>query len=91
MDCRKSENEKSSNNLYDTKVGKTVRITNIDGDPSACQRLREIGFCEMAEVCKIAHGGALICHVLNGKVALSQKLAKQIYVEEISDSSPKIP
>ena len=72
--------------LSDAQIGQPVRVTALGGDPSVCQRLREMGFCEFAEVCKVSHGGALVCHVLNGKVALSQRLAKHIFVESIGNS-----
>ncbi len=71
--------------LLDVEIGEPVRVASLGGDPSVCQRLREMGFCEFAEVCKVSHGGALVCHVLNGKVALSQRLAKHIFVETIGD------
>ncbi len=79
-------------NLYEAKIGQPVRVTALGGDPTVCQRLREMGFCEFAEICKVSHSGALVCHVLNGKVAVSQRLARNIFVEAIkspSDSSSK--
>ena len=91
MICKAPLNKKPPNSLYDVEVGRPVRITTLGADPSVCHRLREMGFCEFAEVCKLSHSGALICHVLNGKVALSQRLAKQIYVETIPSSCPNPP
>ncbi len=73
--------------LHDIDIGKTVRVKEICADPSVCQRLREMGFCEYIEVCKIAHGGALICRVGSGRMVLSQRLAKNIFVEAIDVST----
>ena len=49
----------------------------------ACLRLRELGFCEMAEVCKVADNGALICNLLGTRVAIARDLGKQIFVEKV--------
>ncbi len=71
-------------NLCDISVDLPVRIKAIQAEPAVCQRLREMGFCEFAEVKKISQGGACICHVCGVKVALSKYLAKNILVEAIS-------
>ncbi len=70
-------------NLCDVSVNIPVRIKALQGEPSMCQRLREMGFCEFAEVRKISQSGSLICHVCGSKVALSKYLAKNILVERI--------
>ena len=69
--------------LHDAEVGKLVRITALQGEPAVCQRLREMGFCELSEICKVAQSSALICRTCGGKVALSKNLAKNILVEKI--------
>ena len=76
-----------SNNLCDIESGQSVRVTQLRGEPAVCQRLREMGFCEFAEVRKVVHGEVLICHVCNTRIALSRRLAKNILVESISSAS----
>ena len=68
-------------NLCDVASQVTVRIKAIEGEPGVCQRLREMGFCEFAEIRKVSEGGPLICHVCGVKVILSRYLAKNILVE----------
>ena len=80
-------NDRLTSTLHDIDVGRTVRVKEICADPSVCQRLREMGFCEYIEVCKIAHGGALICRVGASRMVLSQRLAKNIFVETIGASA----
>ena len=74
--------------LCDVSVNLPVRIKALNAEPAVCQRLREMGFCEFAEVRKVAQGSALICRVCGVKVALSRYLAKNIVVETIHPSSP---
>lgn len=73
----------SINRLGDVAVGLPVRIRELCGEPGVCQRLREMGFCEFAEICKVAQGEALICRIANGRVILSERLAENILVESI--------
>ena len=87
--------------LHDVSLNLPVRIKALNAEPAVCQRLREMGFCEFAEVRKVAHGAALICRVCDParqsslrlaggvKIALSQYLARNILVETIS--SPRLP
>ena len=77
-------------NLCDVSTDSMVRIKALQGEPAVCQRLREMGFCEYAEVRKISQSGACICHVCGVKVALSKYLAKNILVEKIENSCQHI-
>ncbi len=77
------------NTLCDVSMNLPVRIKALHGEPAVCQRLREMGFCEFAEIRKVAQGSALICHVCGVKVALSKYLAKNILVEKIYSSYPQ--
>lgn len=70
--------------LCEAGVGATVRVRKLEDNPAVCQRLREMGFCESAEIHKLADNGALICQVCGVRVALSRSLAKNIIVEPIS-------
>jgi len=71
-------------NLSRARCGERLRIVSIDADSPAGQRLRELGFQEMAEVRKVAENGALICNLLGARIALSRELGSLIMVERIS-------
>ena len=81
-----SQNSSHSNTLFDVCVNSTVRVKALQGEPAVCQRLREMGFCEYAEVKKVSQSGACICQVCGShvKVALSKYLAKNILVEAVN-------
>ena len=72
------------NSLDNVAVGQPVRVKELCGDPNVCQRLREIGICEFAEICKISQNHALICRLHNERIVLSKQLAENILVESIS-------
>jgi len=42
-----------------------------------------MGFCEYAEISKVFQGGGLICQICGSRVALSNRLARDIFVEPI--------
>jgi ferrous iron transport protein A len=69
--------------LSDVFVGHTVRIVRLGGEQSVAHRLREMGFRESAMVDKVADSGAIICKVVDARVAISKKLAQNIYVEDM--------
>lgn len=74
----------STCNLYEAHVDTPMRVKALlHGEPAVCQRLREMGFCEFAEIRKVSQGSALICHICGVNVALSKYLAKNILVETI--------
>lgn len=60
---------------------KSLKLKSLEGSAESCQRLREMGFCESAEIVKIAGGNNCICLVCGVRVALNAKAAQQIYVE----------
>lgn len=70
-------------NLSGAQCGERLRIVGLCPTSMACLRLRELGFCEMAEVCKVADNGALICNLLGTRVAIARDLGKQIFVEKV--------
>jgi len=72
-----NQREKS---LYDVKDGQSVLVHRVVGEPSECQRLNEMGFCESAKVEKVIENGAVICKVCNTRVVLSEGLARSIIV-----------
>ncbi len=67
--------------LQAVKPGQRVRVQQLDGQPDLCHRLREMGFCEFAEVKILNSGGAMLCQVCNSKVCLSHQLAQAILVK----------
>ena len=73
----------SHSNLSDVAIGCPLLIKELKGDPVVCQRLREMGFCERAQIYKVAQSESLICRVCGSKVALSKSLAKNILVERM--------
>lgn len=70
-------------NLSRARCGELLRIVGLCENSPACLRLRELGFCEMTEVCKLADNGALICNLLGTRVAIARDLGKQIFVEKV--------
>ncbi len=82
------ESRKATSTLCDVSLNLPVRIKALNAEPAVSQRLREMGFCEFAEVRKVSQGAALICRVCGVKVALSKYLAKNIVVETIHPFCP---
>ena len=79
-ECICREHEKT---LSEAVLGRPLRIECLHGEDGACQRLREMGFCESSVVEKVADSGALICKVCDTKVILSKGLAEKIIVKDI--------
>lgn len=67
--------------LRQVKPGQRVRVQKLSGHEATCHRLREMGFCEFAEVKILNSGGAMLCQVCNSKVCLSRQLAESILVD----------
>jgi Fe2+ transport system protein FeoA len=67
-------------NLGEARLGERVRVQRLAGQPAVCHRLRELGFCEEAEVRVIQKSGAMLCLVCGAKVCLSRQLAENIFV-----------
>jgi ferrous iron transport protein A len=78
-----SSNEAVLLDLCEARIGAKLRVRGLKSKPAVCQRLREMGFCELAEIHKVADNGALICQVCGARVALSRKLGKEIIVEHV--------
>lgn len=72
--------------LHDVEPRERVRVQRLSGQPALCRRLREMGFCEQAEVEILNKGGAMLCQVCNSKVCLSRKLAELIMVKKSSEN-----
>jgi len=70
--------------LPDIPKGTIARVHRIDGEHVACQRLREMGFCEEAEVKVLTNEGPIICQICGSRVGLSRQVASAVHVSPIS-------
>ncbi len=68
--------------LNQAKVGCDLRIQDVNGP--ACDRLRDLGFCEQLQVRKLVNGRNLICSVCGTRLAISRELAEQVMVAPMS-------
>ena len=55
-------------------------VRHLKGESADCQRLRELGFHETAEVQLVCAGGAIIAQVRGSKICLSHGMAQSILV-----------
>lgn len=67
--------------LNEVGVNCDVRISSIAGP--ACERLRDLGFCEQMQLRKISNGRNLVCTVCGAKMAISRELAEQVLVSPV--------
>ena len=58
-----------------------VRISSLDGP--ACDRLRDLGFCEEMQLRKLSNGRNLVCTLCGAKMAISRELADQVLVDPV--------
>ena len=69
--------------LCQLPTGMMGRVRELKGDPSFCQRVREMGFGESAFVTKIGGKGPFICQLNGTRIALSHGAAMCILVEQL--------
>ncbi len=69
--------------LSDVSCGHRVKIIRLRGEEGVIHRLREMGFRESSVVDKMIDSGAIICKVADARVAISKKLAQNIFVEDL--------
>jgi ferrous iron transport protein A len=69
---------KSKITLNEVALNCEVRITALEGP--ACDRLRELGFCEEMQLRKLSNGRNLVCSLCGSKMAISRELASHILV-----------
>lgn len=67
--------------LNQVGVNCDVRISSLSGP--ACERLRDLGFCEQMQLRKISNGRNLVCTVCGAKMAISRELAEQVLVSPV--------
>lgn len=72
----------SAMTLNQASVGCDFRIQFLSGP--ACERLRDLGFCEQLQVRKLSGGRNLICSVCGTRMAISRELAEQVMVAPVS-------
>lgn len=69
--------------LTQLPIGSSGRVQELSGKTEVCQRLREMGFCESAVIEKVSGVHTVLCQVCGTRVALSDKAAQHILVEQI--------
>ncbi len=69
--------------LTELPVGTSGRVQELAGKTEVCQRLREMGFCESAVIEKVSGVHTVLCQVCGTRIALSDKAAQHILVEQI--------
>ncbi len=67
--------------LNQVGVNCDVRINSLSGP--ACERLRDLGFCEQMQLRKLSNGRNLLCTVCGAKMAISRELAEQVLVSPV--------
>ena len=78
-----ADSQGASLSLSDARCGEKLKIVTVRNDSPATARLRELGFCESAEVCKVADRGACICVLMGTRVAIGPELACHVLVERV--------
>ena len=73
--------------LSDLPDGASARVAGLQGDSGFCARLREMGFCESAEVVKISGVRTFICQVCGTRVGLNERTANLILVDPVQEPS----
>ena len=70
--------------LSEAEAGPVLLVDHLEANEKICRRLREVGFCEKAEIQLLSRGGQIICNVCGTRLALSRELAKKIWVKQES-------
>ncbi len=81
------DTQSDAKTLSDVKNGESVRVECLRGKTSDCQRLREMGFCELAKVVKVTGSRAMVCKVCDTKVVISEELAKNVIIADSSQDN----
>jgi Fe2+ transport system protein FeoA len=75
--------EPASCPLNRLREGTTARVVRLASTPELNLRLREMGVFEDQHVKMLSHPSNIICQVCNTRLALSDELAKVIWVEPL--------
>lgn len=65
------------------RCGEKLRVVGLNPHSPEGARLRELGFCETAEVRKLTDGSALICQLQGVRLAIGRRLGADVYVEGV--------
>lgn len=69
--------------LSKARCGERLRVVGVRPSSPACVRLKELGFCESAEICKVMDGSALICQLRGVRLAIGRSLGADVLVEPV--------
>ncbi len=69
--------------LTAVRAGVAVRIRRLCAAPEVQDRLRELGFCEDQIIRLLTNQTHFICQICNARLAISEQLAKLIWVEPV--------
>lgn len=70
--------------LCQLPAGALGQVTELQGEGTFRQRVRELGFGESAEVKKVSGTSTIICQVNGTRIALSHDAARRILVSPAS-------
>ncbi len=73
--------------LCQLPAGALGRVTELEGEGTFRQRVRELGFGESAEVKKVSGRSTIICQVNGTRIALSHDAARRILVAPQSQAA----
>ena len=78
MKREQAQGQRQPVTLAEVQVGCDVEICEVEG--SACELLRELGFCEQLQLRKLVGGRNMICSLCGTRMAISMELAEQVMV-----------
>jgi ferrous iron transport protein A len=70
--------------LSEARCGERLRVVGVRPSSKSYVRLKELGFCESAVVCKVTNGSALICQVCGVRLAIGRDLGADVLVEHLA-------
>jgi len=73
--------------LTELPVGEAGRVCGLEGKIEVCQRLREMGLGESAVIEKVSGSSTVLCQVCGTRIALSDRAAQHIVVEQVRRSA----
>lgn len=69
--------------LPDLPLGKAGRVVRVEGDPSFCRRMKELGLIEAVAVAVQQVNGSVLCRIKNSRFGISRDAAENIWVETL--------
>ncbi len=70
--------------LPDLPKGSVGRVVRVAGDPSFCQRMRELGLIEAVAVAVQQVNGSVLCQIEDSRFGISRDAAENIWVEPLN-------